>query len=743
MKKIKNVDEKEVNNKSNVTTPHEENEDENLSDEDLEYFSTPGHSESFISSVQKHHLDGHNEKVSKTNKRKKVEVENEADYERVPRKHQKLDEDTNVKHLLPIKTKKGIINLKENLPEDSGHESAEEPENPENESAQQPTPEPLPALTSIELFSLRRQKLMDRKTRISGLASAIIENPHENIRKLRELRLMLNEEDLDVMLTVKKLVMISLMELFKDVIPGYRIRMPTQAEKQQQVKKETKSLWDFEESLLVNYRHYLEFLESTIKGEKKTKGEKRKNHTTINGLPLETAKVLKMTALQCVCELFVTHPHFNYRTNIVTLLVPLMDKHDKDISCMACNSVRRVFKEDRSGDVTLELVKAITKMVKTRHFKVHKGVLDVFLSLKIKDVNFDTQETKLTGQERKDMMRKLSRKDRKKRKKFELLEKELQETKATEDIGRKVKLQTETIQFVFLTYFRVLKEAQDSSLLPSVLEGLARFAHLINIDFFDDLFKVFAELIRSDKLAFRESLHCVQTAFTILSGHGSALNIDPNTFYSHLYSTLMQIQVSGTAKDIPLMVECLEVMLIKRKRQVSQQRVLAFVKRLATIIPQLPHQSALPLLEVLRQLIITHKCTELLFDNETQGSGVFLPYVSDPEHANANNTMLWELTLLQHHYHPLVKKYCRNLQRAAPVTGEGSLPAELSRKTTKEIYYEYCDSETAHLFKPDVSNKCKPAKKPKVKAAYMKVSFGEETCRVLTSIPDSVDKYQK
>lgn len=33
--------------------------------------------------------------------------------------------------------------------------------------------------------------------------------------------------------------------------------------------------------------------------------------------------------------------------------------------------------------------------------------------------------------------------------------------------------------------------------MPSVLEGLAKFAHLINIEFFDDLVKVLNELIGS------------------------------------------------------------------------------------------------------------------------------------------------------------------------------------------------------------------------------------------------------
>lgn len=65
--------------------------------------------------------------------------------------------------------------------------------------------------------------------------------------------------------------------------------------------------------------------------------------------------------------------------------------------------------------------------------------------------------------------------------------------------------QTEILKFVFVTYFRVLKTVGHSPLLSPVLEGLAKFAHLINVDFFSDLMaalqtllnnKVYSELFR-------------------------------------------------------------------------------------------------------------------------------------------------------------------------------------------------------------------------------------------------------
>ena len=45
--------------------------------------------------------------------------------------------------------------------------------------------------------------------------------------------MLLADDDPNTMVTVKKLGMITLMEVFKDIIPGYRIRIATEQEKQQ------------------------------------------------------------------------------------------------------------------------------------------------------------------------------------------------------------------------------------------------------------------------------------------------------------------------------------------------------------------------------------------------------------------------------------------------------------------------------------------------------------------------------
>ena len=75
-----------------------------------------------------------------------------------------------------------------------------------------------------------------------------------------------------------------------------------------------------------------------------------------------------------------------------------------------------------------------------------------------------------------------------------------------------------------------MKNAPKSSLLSSVLEGLAKFAHLINVDFFNDLLNVLKKISNDHFTAYLEgndknittknALHCIIAAFQLLSGQG-------------------------------------------------------------------------------------------------------------------------------------------------------------------------------------------------------------------------------
>ncbi|KAL4231174.1 Nucleolar complex protein 3 [Mactra antiquata] len=659
-------------------------EHEELGKDAIKFFGKRRIGSSFVAAAQRSELGN----VAETKKRKRnkndTEVESdEEEYERLPRKQSKTKEK---KMILPIKTKHGIV--PQMIDDDSGKEENGEDITVDKDVKQKKKkvkPEPLPVLTGVQLFVNRQEKLRERKEKIALLSNCIVENPEESIKKLKELVKMLNESDPDVFVTVRKLVMISLLEIFKDIIPGYYIRPPTEQEQGQKMKKDTKAVMSFETGLLNCYKDYLEYLEKTAKGSKydenNNKKKKKKRQPDIV-LPEKTQMVFTCLSVKCLCDLLSQHTHFNYTNNIITVIVPYMNYRDEKVSEIACECVKKCFKEDKSGKVTLEITKCIGNLIKTKDYRIKPKVLETFLSLKIKEVSYTDPLTKDDDKKKENykLNDKLSRREKKIKKKNMFLERDLHETKATEDKKLRLELHTETIQAIFLTYFRILKKANSSILFPAVLEGLAKFAHLISVDFFQDLFAVFNKLIAEEELSYRESLHCVQTAFTILSGQGSVLNIDPVVFYKHLYKNLYHIHAGCTSNDIPIILDCLDIMISKRKRQVSQQRVLAFIKRLATLSTIQTSAGTLGMLSAIRTLMLTYSYTDILLDNDTQGSGVFLPEIDDPEHSNSHNTALWELTTLKHHYNPSVRKLSSHICTGKLTSGDNPLHPDLRKQ---------------------------------------------------------------
>ncbi|XP_073683942.1 nucleolar complex protein 3 homolog [Garra rufa] len=606
-------------------------------------------------------------------------------YEKMPRKMQ-LEEEKELIHLLPIKDKHGLIPQTMEKPVVPEAEEEEEPVD-QDEFNKEEEPESLALLSPQEQVELRSQRLMEKKLRIASLSSAILADPHVNIKKLKELRAMLMETDPCIAVTVRKLVMVSLMEVFKDIVPSYRIRPLTEEEKATKVKKETMQLREFEQGLVSQYKFYLEDLEQTIKDWKQNK-EKRSQ-----AVSLQSYKGLAEVAIRCICDLLVALSHFNFHNNIIVMVVPLMSDRFWKVSEMCCEAISKLLKQDKLGQASLAVVKVISGMVKSRNYKVKPQVLNCLLSLRIKEVEMkkDTADTapKKKFMSYKEKRANLSRMQRKWKKAEEKLQKELLETEASESKDKKIKLHTETLNIVFLTYFRILKKAQKSALLPSVLEGLAKFAHLINLEFFDDLLAVLYGLIMSGDLTVRESLHCILTSFHVLSGQGDVLNIDPLKFYNHLYKTLLTLHAGETNDNTAIVLRCLDIMLTKRRKQVTLQRAQGFLKRLSTLSLHLMPDSCVGILAANRTLMHTFPKCDILLDNEMQGSGVYLPELDVPEYCNPQNTSLWELHLLKTHFHPIVRKFAVHLMKGAPSEGSGALNMELSRRTPVQLFEDY------------------------------------------------------
>lgn len=156
-------------------------------------------------------------------------------------------EPVKLKSLLPIKTKDGIIRQTvvdedENM-NDDGIEMNEngiqnDVEGPLSEDEDFSLIEDSkfdlskPILTA-QLLAARTETLNEKKLQIGFLSANILENPEEKLSNLRVLLKMFDDVTPEVYLSVRKLVVVSLLEVFKDLLPSYQIKLQ---EKNKEVK---------------------------------------------------------------------------------------------------------------------------------------------------------------------------------------------------------------------------------------------------------------------------------------------------------------------------------------------------------------------------------------------------------------------------------------------------------------------------------------------------------------------------
>ncbi|KAJ3096973.1 Nucleolar complex protein 3 [Phlyctochytrium planicorne] len=560
---------------------------------------------------------------------------------------------------------------------------------------------------------LLKQMRLEAQENLATMASTLMENPEENIGMLKNLRDIGKTPDPYVF----KLCLLTQLAVYKDVIPGYRIRPLTDIEKSQKVSKEVKKLRNFEDGLVSNYQAYLQQLESSLKyhlgKDKGSDGSKESKRDPSVGT----------TCIRCLTELLTGATHFNFRSNIMTAVVGHMaTRNPPDIAVMCCNAIKRVFQNDLSGETSLEAVRLIAKFVKTRNFMVPAEVLGTFLHLRLKDeLSPDAVLGKDNPKKRKrDDKEKvhISKKNRKVAKKDAEVEKELKEAEAEVDRTEKKRNQTETLKFVFITYFRVLKGAKESPQLPVVLDGLSRFAHLINIDFFADLIKVLKEIVHQqidrydnqmDDTAIEISLHCILAAYRILTGQGEAINIDLKDFNTSLFSQLMRVATRPYAaiansksnsggstikhlkdqkkrSEVELALTGIELSFAKKK-QIPITRAAAFAKRVMTAALSLPAHASIACIGLVRNMLMNHTRLQQLLDAEERlGAGAYLPFLDDPELCNPFSSTLWEVPILHNHYHPVVRtlaKYFSQINKESGVAGVSNyqpLPPYLNKE---------------------------------------------------------------
>lgn len=180
-------------------------------------------------------------------------------------------------------------------------------------------------------------------------------------------------------------MLLSQLAVFKDIIPGYRIRQLD--EDQALLSKEVRLQRSLEKALLASYQKYLQRLdrESGLVSREK-----------ISPRQLSVGTV----AVECLCDLLTAVHHFNFATNIVSTLVPLLDNRHPKVQAGTQTAIERLLKTATYTSAAVTAVRAIDQYAHKRKYKMRPNMLNCFLALQLTE---DVDETfrKMKNRERK------------------------------------------------------------------------------------------------------------------------------------------------------------------------------------------------------------------------------------------------------------------------------------------------------------------------------------------------------
>ncbi|KAF6266173.1 CBF/Mak21 family-domain-containing protein [Scenedesmus sp. NREL 46B-D3] len=352
-----------------------------------------------------------------------------------------------------------------------------------------------PALLSLMSLQDSQQRREALKQQMALAAQHLLAEPDRHVGP--GLRLLLGcAGDRDG--TVVRLALLSLLAVFKDLLPGYRIRSLTEEEQEvgglsvsaagtelpvvavaavgvgvadllqhrvrgltedkqemanhllilllplllalMRVSKEVQALRDYEQALLKGYQAYLKALLALRPPSQPPRRQ-----------PQASAAA---AAAAAACLPRGAWP------DLLQALVPLMLGPDAQVAAAACDAVRQLLQEDVQGTSSLEAVQLVADLVKTRKCSVPPAVVSCLLVLRFEQVTPVSAGGEGAGGGK---AKKLGKKAARRAKRKTDLDKEFEEAEAGPDLAQLALLQSQMLEALFEVFFRVLKHCSTAT----------------------------------------------------------------------------------------------------------------------------------------------------------------------------------------------------------------------------------------------------------------------------------------
>eukprot|EP01060_Flectonema_neradi_P039607 TRINITY_DN8790_c0_g1_i1.p1 TRINITY_DN8790_c0_g1~~TRINITY_DN8790_c0_g1_i1.p1 ORF type:complete len:624 (+),score=94.70 TRINITY_DN8790_c0_g1_i1:43-1914(+) len=487
-------------------------------------------------------------------------------------------------------------------------------------------------------------------------------------------------------------------EIFTDILPGYRIKELTEAEKGQMQSKEVRSLQSVEQTILFYYRKFLGNLISLA--------HKKSDDT-------------QMVAVSCLCEMLPVAQDFNFGSAVIDIIVDRANSRVPKLANMCIACVRDLLSAPTPTEATLSCLQCISDSVKDRGAAVNHRLIQSLMFVRLRVIDIHARDI---SREKKQLQA-----DKKKDKE---LAKIASHGEAKLSRVQQAQLQTNMLNKVITTYLRAIEAAKKSTsryrqsmVLAPTMEGLAKFANLIDHSLFDLLLQAIQDVMESEATTTATKLNGIITVATLaqqiqiqsnaIDGGAGGMSIDIAPYYEYLFQALPKaFDVSSHHDDASRVDKAVEdeletpnddattavsfyapgkgkgnktdparntlkerqersslaltacKLLLLVPKKVSLKRVAAFCRKLEILSVQCPPNISASVMGFVHSCLLKYPSIGVIHDggDDTLGAA-YDPHAESPDHVNALGSLSWETTLLRKSYHPFVREYASTVLR--------------------------------------------------------------------------------
>lgn len=553
---------------------------------------------------------------------------------------------------------------------------------------------PVKRARSLEDYAAKLQSLESVKVHIASLASDLIANPQKKIANLKELRTMAVQHKGHL----ASLVLLTEAQVYKDLIPAYRIRPITEKEAAVKVSKEVLQLRSYEQALLSGYQRFVRSCVSLSRfraaGNMKTSAAK-------------DMIAVRLAACKAISECLRALPHFNEVDILIHAVCALAADRELEVRKLCCDALASLLADaHKASGTTLSTCVSIAKELSSVAGQKSRIVAEEVV-VPLSKINFAGFAKLPSSQKPKNMRKKSKRFDRKLIRNGKVqpddgvssddddLQKDLAEGDADSTPQEMYAARKSLLDSTCHACFNIVKAASSDvaedirkkvsfsarkkppPALSAALKGLLQLCRFINTDVVEAILAALIPMLRAPRYPLSIRFRTLSAAYAILGFHArskqseaDAVTSDAREMDTALYISLGGLYSLETrmGEEEDITFDAMEALLSAYSfRKLPSGRAAAIARRVcvwaASAAPT--HTCTIGLIKAAQLLLDPTIVAPIFVQKGSEGTEVFSTdaglvneydlLAEDPDVANAMQSAAWELSCLVHHFHPAVR----------------------------------------------------------------------------------------